>query len=360
MTHRTSQIVFAAVLLLCAFTAHAQVNVAIAPDAHPQFLSGTGQPLAAGFLYTYLAGTSTLVPTYVDSTGTMQNADPIPLDSTGAPSNGSTQTGIWLANQAYKFCAYNSALVQQWCTDNITGYLGLLNTANVWTLQQTFSLPIVDSATDNQMVFGSPGNQTTVDFPPPAGNITVHGPTASGNLLINLSPAITTPTINSVAITGVPVQTLCSIAPVTVNASTTSQQVIQTCGLPSGVFNVLQKSLRFTFEVSTAPASSTANQVSWGIASSLSTGSGQVCNQTTASPGTCILQMVCTTLVTGSSGQLGCSGFSGGSLTASFTAYGVVTLNLLGTLQVGSLCAFGTASASNSCTGNQLIVEQLN
>lgn len=176
MTKGVSAIVFGALLILCAVFSDAQVSVSIAPDPHPQFIDGTGKPLAGGFLYTYQAGTTTPLNTYVDSTGTIQNTNPIPLDSTGSPSNGSTQTGIWLANTSYKFCAYSAALVLQWCTDNVTGYLNLLNLANTWTFAQTFSLPITDTTIDNQIVLGAGGNQTTLDFPPPGGNVTLHFP----------------------------------------------------------------------------------------------------------------------------------------------------------------------------------------
>src|ERR1700724_1728687 len=129
MSNRTSQLLFAALLLACAAFAHSQVPVAIAPNVYPYFIgslgTSAGVPLASGFLYTYDAGTTNQRNTYIDSSGTVQNADPIPLDATGAPTNGSVQTGIWLANQSYKFCAYNAAMVQQWCRDNIVGALGL-------------------------------------------------------------------------------------------------------------------------------------------------------------------------------------------------------------------------------------------
>lgn len=208
MTNRASLIVFSAALLLCSAFVESQVSVAIAPDPHPQFLDGTGKPLASGFLYTYQAGTTTLLNTYVDSGGNVQNPDPIPLDATGSPSNGSTQTGIWLANTSYKFCAYSAALVQQWCADNVTGYLGLLNLANTWTFGQTFSLPIIDTAIDNQFVLGSPGNQTTLDFPPPTGNVTLHFPN-TGDTMVGrattdtlTNKTLTNPSINGVVVTG--------------------------------------------------------------------------------------------------------------------------------------------------------------
>jgi hypothetical protein len=210
MTNRTSQLLFAAVLLLCSVFVRAQVTVAIAPNPHPKFTDNSGNVLSGGFLYTYQAGTTTLLNTYIDSTGTIQNPDPIPLDATGAPSNGSVQTGVWLGNQAYKFCAFNSALVLQWCTDNVTGYLGLLNLANTWTFQQTFLLPIDDTQTDNQLVLGSAGNLTTLDFPPPSANITLHMPNTADTIVGRnttdtlLNKSLTTPTVNNVPITNNP------------------------------------------------------------------------------------------------------------------------------------------------------------
>lgn len=208
MTNRLSRFVFAALLLACATLVRAQVQVAISPNPFPQFLDASGKPVANGFLYTYQAGTITLSNTYIDSTGTVQNPDPIPLDATGAPSNGSTQTGIWLANQAYKFCLYTVALVQIGCKDNVTGYLNLLNLANSWTFAQTFSQAISDTLVDNQMVFGSPGTTTTLDFPPPVSNVVLHFPTTNADMVGRATTdtltnkTLTSPTITSPTTTG--------------------------------------------------------------------------------------------------------------------------------------------------------------
>ncbi len=136
-------VAFAAILALflvcgCPKVAKAQVPVNLAPTVHIQFTDGTGKLLSGGLLYTYAAGTTTPQATYTDSSGTIANANPIPLDATGSPSNGSTQTGIWLTSSSYKFCAYNSALVQQWCVDNITGPPFLAGN-NAWTGNQTFA-----------------------------------------------------------------------------------------------------------------------------------------------------------------------------------------------------------------------------
>lgn len=117
--------------LIACMSLYAQTPVALSPSVHPQFLDANGKVLAGGFIYTYQAGTSIRQDTYTDSTGVIINAWPIPLDATGAPSNGSTETGIWLANQSYKICAYNSALVQQWCTDNVSAYQILNGVQNI-------------------------------------------------------------------------------------------------------------------------------------------------------------------------------------------------------------------------------------
>jgi hypothetical protein len=151
-------------LLLCGVV-FAQTPVGMAPPIHFQFFTGSGVPLANGKLFTYAAGTTNVLNTYTDATGTTQNPDPILLDASGAPANGSTSTGIFLANNSYKFVAYDSNNVFQWAVDNVATYFGLLNSANTWTVSQTFSLPIVERAQNNQFFIGSPGLQTTLDFP---------------------------------------------------------------------------------------------------------------------------------------------------------------------------------------------------
>src|SRR5437899_2560472 len=182
---------------------------------HPQFVDANNKLLPSGFLYTYQAGTTTLQATYIDSTGTIQNANPIPLEATAVPSTGSAQPGIWRANQSYNFCAYSAALVQQWCVDNVTGYLNLLNLANTWTFQQTFTQPIIDTQTDNQFVLGAGGNQTTLDFPPPTGNVTLHFPNITDTVIARTttdtltnktltSPTLNTPTVNGTQLTNTP------------------------------------------------------------------------------------------------------------------------------------------------------------
>lgn len=198
-------------LFLLLSAAFAQVQVAPAPPLHPRFVDNSGNPLASGFLYTYQAGTTMPLNTYIDSTGTIQNPNPIPLDASGSPTNGSVQTQIWLANQSYKFCALNASLVQQWCVDNISGYLNLLNLGNTWTIQQTFTQPITIQFVDSQVFTGLPGNQTTLDFPPPSGGgAFLHFPNTSDTIVGRnttdtlTNKNLTTPLMNGVEMVNSP------------------------------------------------------------------------------------------------------------------------------------------------------------
>lgn len=64
-----------------------------------QQFDANGVPLAGGKLYTFVAGTSTPKPTFTDITGTVQNPNPIVLDSSGYLPN-----AVWVTpSAAYKF-----------------------------------------------------------------------------------------------------------------------------------------------------------------------------------------------------------------------------------------------------------------
>lgn len=131
---RMMAVSIAAILVLLALCgqAQAQNSVALSPTPHQQFLDSTGKPLAGGSLFFYQTGTSILQATYADNLGTIQNPNPVPLDSSGSPSNASgAQVQIFLLNQAYRVCGYNSALVQQWCADPVSAYQILNNIQNI-------------------------------------------------------------------------------------------------------------------------------------------------------------------------------------------------------------------------------------
>jgi len=73
-------------------------------------------PLSGGLLYSYVAGTSTPLPTYTDASGTVPNTNPVVLDSSG-------YANIWLGSGTYKFILTDSLGVQQWSQDNYPGSL---------------------------------------------------------------------------------------------------------------------------------------------------------------------------------------------------------------------------------------------
>ena len=85
-----------------------------------QFFTTNGIPLAGGYLYTYLAGSSTPTATYTTSAGTTTNTNPIQLGTDGRPPQ-----EIWLTyGTNYKFVLADStnAVIQTY--DNLYGIIG--------------------------------------------------------------------------------------------------------------------------------------------------------------------------------------------------------------------------------------------
>jgi hypothetical protein len=89
-----------------------------------QFLTTTGLPLAGGFLYSYLAGSSTPLATYTDSTGNIANTNPIVLGTDGRP-----PYEVWLTSgYSYKFVLATSTNVVIQTYDNIYPIPNAVNT----------------------------------------------------------------------------------------------------------------------------------------------------------------------------------------------------------------------------------------
>lgn len=85
----------------------------LAPWLKAQFNDNNGNPLYLGQLFTYAAGTNTPIATYVDSTGTTQNTNPIILNTRG-------EANVWLiANTGYKFVLEDSFENVIWTEDNV-------------------------------------------------------------------------------------------------------------------------------------------------------------------------------------------------------------------------------------------------
>jgi microcystin-dependent protein len=84
-----------------------------------QFFDNNGVPLAGGLIYTYQAGSSTALLTYQDNGGTIANANPIVLDSSGR-----VPAEIWmLTGYSYKFVIQSASATTLITLDNLYGIL---------------------------------------------------------------------------------------------------------------------------------------------------------------------------------------------------------------------------------------------
>ena len=80
-----------------------------------QFFDNNGVPLAGGLIYTYQAGSSTLLTTYTTSGGNIANTNPIVLDAAGRVPN-----EIWLlTGYSYKFVLQTAGSVTIQTLDNL-------------------------------------------------------------------------------------------------------------------------------------------------------------------------------------------------------------------------------------------------
>lgn len=133
----------------------------LAPYTRQRFTDPNGNPLSYGFVYTYEAGTTTPIATYIDSTATTVNTNPIVLDAFGG-------AAIWiLPNVAYKFNVTDKLgntlpgyPVDQIIDAALLSIYGGVDTgvANAYVLN--FSSP-VPPGTDGQVVYWLPSNSNT-------------------------------------------------------------------------------------------------------------------------------------------------------------------------------------------------------
>lgn len=131
----------------------------LAPYLTQRFVDNNGNPLVNGTVSTYAGGTVNPIATYVDSTGTTQNTNPIQLNFRG-------ECSIWLTpNIAYKFVVQDSLGNLITTVDNvvnaalITLYGGVdTGVANAYILN--FASPVPPN-TNGQVVFWLPANSNT-------------------------------------------------------------------------------------------------------------------------------------------------------------------------------------------------------
>lgn len=101
--------------VLCAFFAAASVwaqSAALLPMPMAQFFDNNGLPLAGGLISTFAAGTTTNLPSFTDSSGTVANTNPVVLNSSG-------RANIWLSNVPYKIVVKTSTGVTIYSVDNV-------------------------------------------------------------------------------------------------------------------------------------------------------------------------------------------------------------------------------------------------
>jgi hypothetical protein len=123
-----------------------------------QLFDNNGNPLAGGKIFTYLAGTTTLVATYTTSLGNIAHSNPIVLDGAGRVPSGE----IWLTDGiTYKFVVEDAASNLIGTYDNLTG----INSNFVaFTNEQE-----IQTATAGQTVF----NLTTMQYQPGTNSLSV-------------------------------------------------------------------------------------------------------------------------------------------------------------------------------------------
>tara|TARA_R110000822_G_scaffold120999_5_gene254703 strand:- start:6890 stop:7828 length:939 start_codon:yes stop_codon:yes gene_type:complete len=85
----------------------------LSPAAKMAFTTAAGTPLVGGKLYTYIAGTTTPQTTYIDSSATTANTNPVVLDSRG-------EANLWLGGALYKFILKDADDALIWSVDNIS------------------------------------------------------------------------------------------------------------------------------------------------------------------------------------------------------------------------------------------------
>ena len=127
----------------------------LSPTPKLQFFGTDGLPLVGGKLYTYAAGTTTPLATYVDHTGVTTNTNPVILDSNG-------EADVWLPEtEAYKYVLKTSADVTLFTVD----YVSVPLTANSFASPPPIGSDVPNAGTFTTLnVTGATIFENTVNF----------------------------------------------------------------------------------------------------------------------------------------------------------------------------------------------------
>ena len=88
------------------------------PNGETQFIDASGNPLAGGYVYHYVPGTSTPKNTYQDQAGTIVNSNPVVLDAAGR--------AVIFGDGLYRQVVTDSAGNQQWDRETAVATLSVL------------------------------------------------------------------------------------------------------------------------------------------------------------------------------------------------------------------------------------------
>ena len=144
-------------------------TTSLSPTPKLQFFDLNGAPLAGGLLYTYVAGTTTPLASYTDSTGLIANTNPIVLDSRG-------EANVWLGAAIYKFALYTSASVLIWTVDNINGSTFGVNatgdgTTTAFSVVNGFTAIYINGVYQNRNTYTVTSGTVTFSQAPPLTSI---------------------------------------------------------------------------------------------------------------------------------------------------------------------------------------------
>lgn len=136
------------------------VNLSPFAGVNGQLFNDSGDPLAGGKIFTYLAGTTTNAATYTTSAGNIAHTNPIILDGAGRVPGGE----IWLSfNVPYKFVVKDSGDALIGTFDNIGGSYNGTSIQNYTGdgVTTDFALPLGATSVFNIYINGVYQNKNT-------------------------------------------------------------------------------------------------------------------------------------------------------------------------------------------------------
>jgi hypothetical protein len=152
------------------------MTAALTPPPKAQFFAADGTPLVNGRLYSYVAGTTTPLATYVNSAGITQNTNPVILNSRG-------EANVWLDNGVlYKLALHDATDALIWTVDNVYANNTGIFTGPVAGTTATFS----GALTALSGAFSGPVSGTTGTFSGAASASAMTVVPASGAAAVNI------------------------------------------------------------------------------------------------------------------------------------------------------------------------------